>query len=84
MIKKYTVFIVSPLPQKEDLKWNKSNEKCSNVPQYLAEIAEVVESDPDPYFNGVRKVTNLNSCLNCNYCNDFLCRHTIGTTLEVL
>lgn len=39
--------------KKGDIKWDKSSEiRTTSLPRYVAEIAEIIEFDPDPYFSG--------------------------------
>lgn len=40
--------------KRDDIKWNKNSKlKTTTLPRYIAEIAEIIELDPDPYFSGV-------------------------------
>ena len=42
------------IPKKKELNWVKDNGKNStSLPKFVAEVAEIVELDPDPYFSGV-------------------------------
>ncbi|XP_033211089.1 uncharacterized protein LOC117169080 [Belonocnema kinseyi] len=44
---------VFKIPKKKDVKWLKENKKnYTSLPKIVAEIAEIVELDPDPYFSG--------------------------------
>jgi len=39
---------------KKSIKWKRgSNGYNANVPRYIADIAELLDMDPDPYFEGV-------------------------------
>lgn len=38
----------------KDIKWNK--EGSTKLPRYVARIAQLIDSDPDPYFSGVSSV----------------------------
>lgn len=40
---------------KKKIRWNRgSNGYSAKVPKYIADVAELIEMDPDPYFEGVR------------------------------
>lgn len=44
---------------KKSIKWKRgSNGYSTNVPRYIADIAELFDMEPDPYFEGVC-LTNL-------------------------
>ena len=48
-------------PHKKNIKWKKEKKtETTMLPRYVAELAEILEMDPDPYFKGVRK--NLIFC----------------------
>ena len=50
----FNVLAVFKLPKKKDVQWVKDNgNKSTSLPRYVAEIAEIIELDPDPYFSGV-------------------------------
>lgn len=39
---------------KKSIKWKRGSKGYSaNVPKYIADIAELIDMDPDPYFEGV-------------------------------
>lgn len=49
------VFIELELIHKKDVKWNRTkNTIIAKVPKYVADIAQIIDKDPDPYFEGVR------------------------------
>lgn len=39
---------------KKKIKWSKGSDGYNTkIPRYIADIAELIEMDPDPYFEGV-------------------------------
>lgn len=40
--------------RKKDIKWSRgSNGFSTKIPRYITDIAELLEMDPDPYFDAV-------------------------------
>ncbi|XP_051174820.1 uncharacterized protein LOC127290354 [Leptopilina boulardi] len=55
--------------KRDDIKWNKNSKlKTTTLPRYIAEIAEIIELDPDPYFSGTYNWYYTGGTLN-NICH---------------
>lgn len=43
------------LIHKKDVKWTSSKDAVTTkIPKYIADLAETMDKDPDPYFEGVK------------------------------
>lgn len=48
---------------KKSVKWKRGSTGYSaNVPRYIADIAELIDMDPDPYFEGVCLTECIHYC----------------------
>lgn len=49
------IFIELKLIHKKDVKWNHTKGAITaKIPKYVADIAKIIDKDPDPCFEGVR------------------------------
>ena len=55
-----------PLPKKSEIQYTTTDDKTScNISGCIAEIANLLDCDPDPYFSGVKfRAKNKFLCVN--------------------